>query len=209
LKSFFGWLELEEYIPKDPTRKLKAYKLPKRLRKSLTVEELEMLRDSCKTLRERSILEWIFSTGCRLSEVINTDIDDLNFKDYSVRVIGKGNKEREVYFSPKAKLYLDKYLASRKDSCPALFVTLRKPIHRLGARGIQKEVDKIAVKAGFDKAVFPHLLRHTMATLGVQSGAKLTTIQHLLGHDDPSTTQIYAETSLEEVRLEYKQHLIQ
>lgn len=209
LKSFFSWLELEEYILKNPTRKLKPYKLPKRLRKSLTVEELERLRDSCKTIRERSILEWIFSTGCRLSEVINTNIEHLNFSDYSLRVVGKGNKEREVYFSPKAKLYLEKYLSTRKDCCPALFVSSRAPHQRLKSRAIEREINRIAERAGFDKAVFPHLLRHTMATLAVQSGAKLTTVQHLLGHDDASTTQIYAETSLEEVRLEYKQHLIQ
>lgn len=208
-KSFFGWLELEEYIPKDPTRKLKPFKQPIRIRKSLTIDELEKLRDNCKTVRERALLEFTFSTGARVSEVIGTDIEDLNFAENSLRVVGKGDKEREVYFSPKAKLYLEKYLDTRKDECPALFVSIRYPAHRIGTRAIEREIDKISERAGFDKSVFPHLLRHTMATLAIASGAKLTTVQHLLGHKNPSTTQIYAETSLEDVKHEYKQHLIQ
>lgn len=208
-KSFFGWLELEEYIPKNPTRKLKPFKQPIRIRKSLTVEELEKLRDSCRTVRERALLEFIFSTGCRVAEVVGTNIEDLSFTENSLRVVGKGDKEREVYFSPKAKLYLEKYLDTRKDACPALFVSIRYPVHGIGSRAIEREIGKIAERAGFDKAVFPHLLRHTMATLAIASGAKLTTVQHLLGHQDPSTTQIYAETSLEDVKHEYKQHLIQ
>ncbi|WP_186430872.1 site-specific tyrosine recombinase/integron integrase [Clostridium sp. BSD9I1] len=208
-KSFFGWLELEEYIPKDPTRKLKPFKQPIRIRKSLTIDELEKLRDNCETVRERALLEFTFSTGARVSEIIGTDIEDLNFAENSLRVVGKGDKEREVYFSPKAKLYLEKYLDTRKDACPALFVSSRYPVHRIGTRAVEREIGKIAERAGFDKAVFPHLLRHTMATLAIQAGAKLTTVQHLLGHTDPSTTQIYAETSLEDVKHEYKQHLIQ
>lgn len=210
LKAFFTWLEYEEYIPKNPTIKLKPFKTPKRIRKSLTVEELEKLRDACKTSRERSLVEFLFSTGLRVSEVVQTNIDDLHFGDNnSLRVIGKGDKEREVYFSPKAKLYLEKYIAGRMDNSPALFVSKRYPYSRIGARSIEKEIAKIAERAGFRKPVFPHLLRHTMATLAIQSGAKLTTIQHLLGHEDPSTTQIYAETSLDEIKHEYRQHLIQ
>lgn len=210
LKSFFGWLALEEYIPQNPTLKLKPFKMPKRLRKSLTVEELERLRDACEKVRERALVEFIFSTGLRVSEVKDTNIEDLHFGDNnSLRVIGKGDKEREVYFSPKAKLYIEKYIRSRNDACPALFVSIKRPHGRIGVRTIEKSISDIAQRAGFDKAVFPHLLRHTMATLAIQAGAKLTTVQHLLGHEDPSTTQIYAETSLEEIKHEYKQHLIQ
>lgn len=140
---------------------------------------------------------------------METNIEDLHFNDNSLRVIGKGNKEREVYFSPKAKLYLEKYITQRKDSSPALFVSSKYPYSRMGVRSIEKEIANIAVRTGLNKSVYPHLLRHTMATLAIQSGAKLTTIQHLLGHTDPSTTQIYAETSMEDVKYEYKQHLIQ
>lgn len=209
LKSFFNWLETEDYIVKSPMKKIKQTKVPKMLRNSLSVEELERLRDSCKTLRQRAIVEFLFSTGCRLSEVTHININDLNWGNYSLKVIGKGSKEREVYFSPKAKLYLQKYLNSRKDNTPALFVTERKPHTRLGNRAIQKEIKTIASNAGFDKSIFPHLLRHTFATLALRSGAPLTAIQKLMGHSDPATTELYAHINQDTIQEEYKKHFIQ
>lgn len=209
LKSFFKWLELEEYIEKNPARRLQQIKLPKRLRKSLTADELERLRDSCVTTRERAILEFLFATGARVSEVEHVNISDLNSNNNSLRIIGKGDKERIVYFSPKAKLYLQKYLLERPKIEGALFITTRYPYTRLGRRSIEREISNIAKRAGFDKKVFPHLLRHTMATLGLKSGANIITIQHLLGHTVPATTQIYAETSQDDVRHEYNQHFMQ
>lgn len=210
LKSFFSWLENEEYIDKSPMRKIKTPKTEKRLRKALNTEELEILRDACETPRQRALLEFLFSTGCRLSETVNINLSDINWVEKSLKVIGKGNKERKVFFSDKAKIYLRKYLKSRGDiSCTALFTTERKPYHRLGNRGVEKEIKKIAMQADFDKSVYPHLLRHTMATLGLQSGASLTTIQTLLGHSDPATTEIYAEISNDTVKEEYQKHLIQ
>lgn len=209
LKSFFSWLENEDYIERNPTKKLKQIKLPIRLRSSLNVEELERLRDCCERVRERALIEFIFSTGCRVGEVYNVNIQDLNFSDNSLRVVGKGNKQRAVFFSPKAKLYIQKYLATRSDNNQALFVTSKHPHNRLGIRSIEREVSKISSRLGVDKSIYPHLLRHTMATLGLASGAKLTTIQRLLGHTDPSTTQIYAETSMDDIKQEYKQYFIQ
>lgn len=211
LKSFFGWLHNQEYIKKNPMATIKNTKVEKHIRKSLNAEELERLRDACKTLRERAIIEFLFATGCRLSEAVNVNIGDINWSDLSLKVIGKGSKERVVFINSKAKIYINKYLKSRttlNDEDP-LFVTQRKPIGRLGKRSIQTEIDNIAKAAGFDKSIFPHLLRHTMATLALRSGASLTTIQKLLGHTDPGTTQIYAETNDDVIREEYKKHLIQ
>lgn len=210
LKSFFNWMELEGYIEKNPARRVKQIKLPKRLRKSLTADELERLRDACETTRERTIIEFIFATGCRVSEVVDVNIADLDSNNNSIRIIGKGDSERVVYFSPKAKLYLQKYLLERPDNgCEALFTTIRYPHTRLGKRSIEKEVSKVAIRAGINKNVFPHLLRHTMATLGLKSGANIGTIQKLLGHTIPATTQIYAELSQEDVKHEYNQHFLQ
>jgi integrase/recombinase XerD len=209
-KSFFNWLENEEYIIKSPARKIKPSKTEKRLRKALDDEELERLRDACSTPRQRALLEFIFSTGCRLSEAVNVDIADINWNECSLKVIGKGNKEREVQFSKKARLYLKKYIATRGDiSNPALFITERKPYKRLGNRAVEREISKVAKLAGIDKAVYPHLLRHTMATMGLRSGASLQTIQTLLGHSSPNTTEIYAEISNESVKEEYRRHMIQ
>lgn len=211
LKSFFNWLENEEYIHRSPTRKIKQPKIEKRLRKALNAEELERLRDACITSRQRALLEFIFATGARLSEIANVNIRDIDWNACSLHVIGKGNKEREVFFTTKSRLYLKKYIGDRINSIndEPLFISSKRPYHRLGGRAIEKEINKIAAAAGFDKAIFPHLLRHTMATLALQSGASLTTVQKLLGHSDPATTEIYAEIGEDTVKEEYKKHLIQ
>lgn len=204
LKSFFGWLEDEEYIVKSPMRKIKLPKAEKRMRQALTPEELELLRDCCKTLRERAIVEFFYSTGCRLDEAVKVNKDDINWQDLSLRVIGKGNKERVVYISDKAKVHIRKYLLSRFDNCEALFITERQPIRRLGRRAIEREFAALREAAGITKPVFPHIIRHTTATDMLRNGATLSEVQHYLGHEDPSTTQIYAEVSSEAVRSAHK-----
>ena len=210
IKTFFQWLTDEEYITKNPMSKIKQTKIPRRLRKSLSIEEVEKLRDACKDVRERAVIEFIFATGCRVSEVVNIDLNDINWQQLSVRVIGKGDKEREVYFTTKTKYYLNKYLKSRTDNNPALFVYERKPYGRVQVRGIEMIINKIAARAGFnkeEKSIYPHLLRHTMATLGHKSGTSIVSLQKLLGHEHLATTQIYAETDMDNVRHEYRQHL--
>ena len=207
LQSFFKWMVDEEIIDKDPSRKLPQVKLPKRLRNSLTVEDIEKLRLACTDTRERALIELLFSTGCRLSELVSINVDDLNFQDYSIRVIGKGNKERIVYFNDKAKVHIENYLKDKPGHSDALFVTCKKPYVRVGPRGIQKIINKIADKAGFDKSVFPHLFRHSMATLTLQNGASIVTIQKLLGHSSVVTTEKYAEANMDNVKFEYKKSM--
>ena len=208
LQSFFKWLVDEDIIDKDPSRKLPRIRVPQRLRNALTIEEVEKLRMACADVRERAILEMLLATGCRLSELIGMNIEDLNFKDNSIRVIGKGNKERIVFFNPRTKVHLDKYLENRKGNSDALFVGSRKPYNRLGSRAVEKIINKIATRAGFDKAVFPHLFRHTMASLGLQAGANIVAIQSLLGHSSVTTTERYAQNNLENVKHEYNQNMI-
>lgn len=208
LKGFFQWLTDEEIIPKNPARLIKDNKVPKRLRKSLTVTELERLRIACKDVKERALLEFLFATGCRVSEAVNTNVSDLDLSNNSLRVIGKGDKQRIVFFSGKSKLHLQNYLETRTDINPALFISSKFPYQRMSKRGIEVIISKLGKRAGIERPVFPHLLRHTMATLGLQAGANITTIQHLLGHTTPATTQTYAQNSLENLKHEYKQHLI-
>lgn len=204
LKSFFGWLANEDYIPKNPTIKLKQTKQPKRLRHAMTEEEIEILRQVCKTDRENALVEFLISTGCRLSEVVNVDKANINWYEMSLNVIGKGDKERKVYFSIKAKILLKKYIDSRKDNGPALFAGCRAPYNRLGGRSVEREIKKIAERAGFEKSIYPHLFRHSFATHKLNSGMSLPVLQHLMGHEDPGTTQIYAELSEENIMHEYK-----
>lgn len=209
LKSFFSWLTSEEIIQRDPTSKLKPPKKDKTLPKALTIEELEMLREGCETERQRAFIEVMYATGCRLSEVQQLNVSDINFQTMSTKVFGKGSKEREVYLSFKALYHLKKYLKSRNDECEALFITERKPYRRLSNRGIQREVKKVASKVGLANKVSPHVLRHTFATLTLNNGAELVAIQELLGHSSPDTTIRYARITEERKHEQHRKFLVQ
>lgn len=206
LKSFYGWLADEEIISKDPAKKIKAPKKEKRLPKALNVEEFELLRENCKTLRERALVEVFYATGCRLSEVQGMNRSDINWQVMSAKVVGKGNKEREVFFSHKSFYHLKKYLLQRGDVEDALFVTERKPYRRVSNRAIQREFKIIADRTGIKKSIHPHILRHTFATDLLNNGADLASVQALLGHEDPATTQIYAQVTDDKKRQAHKQY---
>ncbi|MFE4524760.1 tyrosine-type recombinase/integrase [Cytobacillus firmus] len=209
LKSFFSWLAGEEIIQRDPTAKLKPPKTEKRLPKALGIEELEMLREGCQTVRQRAFIEMLYATGCRLSEVHQLNRDSINFQAMSTNVIGKGNKEREVYLPFKAIYHMKKYLSTREDDCKALFVTERKPYRRLTKRGIQCEIKRIAKNVGLESRVSPHVMRHTFATLTLNNGAELVAVQELLGHSSPDTTLRYARITEERKREQHKKFLVQ
>ncbi len=196
LKSFFNWLTDEEIIIKNPTHNIKRPRKEKRLIKALSPEELEMVREGCETLRQKALVEVLYSTGCRLSELVDMNINDIDKAKQSATVIGKGNKERTVFFTWKTLRALNKYIDSRTDNNPALFVTERKPHNRLGGRAIQKEIDKIKIKANINKELHPHIFRHTIATHLLENGADVVMVQNILGHESVATTQIY--TSLTE-----------
>jgi integrase/recombinase XerD len=209
LRGFFKWLEDEEYIIKSPVRKIKPIKIAKRLRKGLTHEELEILRDACNTYRQRALLEFFYATGCRLEEVENINKADIDWQRLKLAVIGKGDKERIVYLNAKAKIHLQKYLMTRLDDSEALFVTSKRPIKRLGRRSIERDFKKIEEQSKLGKSIYPHLIRHTMATHLLNSGADLGIVQAILGHEDASTTQIYAQLSTSNIEHEYRKHMIQ
>ncbi len=209
LKSFFAWLADEEIIAKDPARRIKPPKKEQRLPKSLTIEELEQVREGCITSRERALMEVFYATGGRLSEVQQLNQGDINYQSMSARVIGKGNKERDVYLSFKALYHLKKYIKTRDDEIPALFITERQPYRRLSNRGIQRAIKMVAQRSGVQKRIHPHTFRHTFATLTLNNGADLSSVQALLGHADPATTQVYAQVSEEKKREAYRKHLVQ
>jgi site-specific recombinase XerD len=209
LKSFFGWLVKEEMLLRDPTAKIKAPKKPKRLPKALSIEELEIVRESCKTIRERALMEVMYSTGCRLSEIANMRKSDINLQEMSVRVIGKGDKERICYLSVKALHQLKKYLLSRGDGCEYLFVTERKPYRKMSHRNIERIIDVIEGRAKISKKLTPHVFRHTFGTLAMENGADLADVQHLLGHEDPATTLVYSHVSEERKKQAHKRFHVQ
>lgn len=209
LKSFFGWLVREEILLRDPTLKINPPKIPKRLPKGLSVEELEMVRESCESLRQRALVEVMYATGCRLSEIANAKIDDVDLQNMSATVIGKGNKERIVYLSFKALYHLQKYLKSRNDECEYLFVTERKPYRQMSNRAIQREITALNSGLNLSNKLTPHVLRHTLANNLLNNGADLADVQAILGHEDPSTTLNYSQVSEERKRQAFKKHHIQ
>lgn len=210
IKSFFAWLEIEEYITKNPAKKVRPTKVSKKVVDSLTVEELEMMRNACVTARQRCVLELFFSTGMRLAELCQVDITDLDWQNNSIKIIGKGSKERIVYFSDKARLYIKNYLAVRGSfESSALFITSKIPHQRMGHRSIYNEVKKIAENAKVETNVFCHKLRHSFATLGVRSGMSLTTLQDLMGHSEISTTRAYVDSDQETAKYEHRKYIIQ
>ena len=208
LKSFFSWLEIEEYITKNPMKKIKQIKTESSMRESLSHEEIEKIRDSFEDIRSECLFEFFYSSGCRLDEVVKLNKEDVDWNRLCIKVLGKGNKERFVYLNATAKYHLEKYLISRKDDCEALFVTKRKPIRRMGNRAIQREFKKMGELAGVKRAVFPHLIRHSMATTLVNMGVDLNSVQKLLGHQDLSTTQIYGKLCDQNAENEFRKHFI-
>ncbi|OIJ12648.1 integrase [Anaerobacillus alkalilacustris] len=209
LKSFFAWMVEEELLLRNPAAKIKPPKKPKRLPKGLSIEEMEIVRDSCKDQRERALIEVLYSTGCRLSEIANIKTTDINLHEMKIHVIGKGDKERTVYLSIKSMHQLRKYLNSRNDECEYLFVTERKPYRKMSNRNIQRIIDKIEQRSNISKKITPHTFRHTFGTLAMENGADLADVQKLLGHEDPSTTLVYAHVSEERKKQAHKRFHVQ
>lgn len=207
LRAFFGWLYVEEKIKKNPMLKIRSLKLDKKnARQALSLEELERLRDACKGYREKALVEFLVSTGCRLSEVAQLRVEDLNLNERSVVVTGKGDKDRLVYFSVRARLMLQEYIKERKGG-EGLFVSSKTPYLPLKQRAIERIVHAISERAGLASRVHPHLLRHTFATLALNSGMDVTVIQRLLGHENISTTQIYAAMNEDTVKHQYNKYV--
>ena len=175
----------------------------------LDLEEVERLLRTCPSqdlsgLRDRAILELLFSSGLRVSELISLNRDQLNLKRQEFMVRGKGQKDRLVFISDEAALWLERYLKRRTDNSQPLFInnsSHRKLASqdghhlRLTARSIQRIVQKAALKAGLTKKVTPHTLRHSFATNLLSNGADLRSIQAMLGHANIATTQIYTHTT--------------
>jgi len=208
IKSLFRWLEDEDLCVPNPTRKLKEPKLGQRVPKALTVDELEWLRDACVTTRDHALVEFFFATGCRVGEVYRLNRQDWDGYHQAILVLGKGNKEREVYLGSKARIWLHRYLTERQDHDPALFVTERAA-HRLSIHGIQQTFKRIASRCGLAPKVHPHVLRHTLATTLLNQGAPLVAVQSILGHEKPETTQLYAVLSGEARHHAYQRYFVQ
>ena len=206
IRRFFKWLVDEEYIDRNPLNKIKTTKVEKKLRKALTKEEFEVLRTGAKTLRQKALLELLYSTGCRLEEIEQMKKSDIDWQRLQAKVIGKGNKQRTVYINATAQVHLKKYLMSRLDTCESVFATQRQPIKNMDRSSIQREIKIIQKQSGLDVNVYPHLIRHTTATHLLNSGMSLTVLQEILGHDSPETTLVYASIDNRTIEHEYRKY---
>lgn len=191
--------------------------LPKTIRKQVTflqydevVRMLEQIKtDSEQGLRDRAIVELLFSSGLRVSELVNLNRDHINLKRREFMVRGKGQKDRPVFISKRAAEHVEKYLNERHDSLPALFLSYSRrsstpdnsgDYRRLSARSIQRMVSRYARLAGITKHVSPHTMRHSFATDLLMNGADLRSVQSLLGHSNISTTQVYTHVTDQHLR---------
>ncbi|WP_340003756.1 tyrosine-type recombinase/integrase [Paenibacillus sp. FSL K6-0276] len=206
VRSLFRFAYEEGYLTKNPSLKLREPKMDKRIPKFLIEEDVIHLKISCLSHRERALLEFLYSSGCRVGEVQKINIEDLNWENCSAIVNGKGSKQREVYFTTECKVWLKKYLKCREDSCKALFVTETHPTRRMTIPTIRWALKRIANRGEIEANVYPHRIRHTYACQLLDNGAPLEFIQGMLGHEKASTTQIYAQLRGERRRELYRRY---
>lgn len=169
LSSFFSWLEDEDYIVKSPVRRIHKVKTTSSIKEIYSDESLESMRDNCATLRDLAIIDMLASTGMRVGEMVLLNREDIDFQERECVVLGKGDKERPVYFDARTKLHLKQYLDSRIDDNPALFVSLKAPYNRLKIGGVEVRIRELGRKLGIKKA-HPHKFRRTLATTVIDKG---------------------------------------
>lgn len=208
LKSFFGWLQNEEYIFKNPAAKLKGTKVPKVILQGYKADNFEKLREACKTEKEKCLFELLDSTACRISELDNIKLDDINWQEKSIKVTGKGNKERIVYFSTKAKLHIQEYITTRIGESDYLFISDKAPYKQIKTRALQLIIKRIKNRTDITERVHAHKFRRTQATRLLNSGMTIQGVQGILGHTSPETTQRYAQLSQENLKNEYKRLVV-
>lgn len=202
LSSFFSWLEDEDHILKSPVRRIHKIKTGRNVKSTFSDEELERMRDSVSTSRDRAMIDILVSTGMRVGELVNLNRDDVDFNERECIVFGKGDCQRRVYFDAKTKIHLTQYLEERRDPNPALFVSFRGS-RRLTINGVECRLKKIGDDANVSN-VHPHKFRRTMATMAIEKGMPIEQVQKLLGHVRIDTTLHYAMVNQSNVKLSHR-----
>nr|WP_277997700.1 site-specific tyrosine recombinase XerD [Thermanaeromonas sp. C210] len=209
LRSFYQFLVREGVLASDPTATMESPRQARKLPRVLTVEEVELLLNQPRTktpagLRDKAMLELLYASGLRVSELVSLNVDQVNLQEAYVRCVGKGARERVVPIGPVACFYLKAYLEhgrgrllkGRKET--ALFINQQGK--RLSRQGCWKIIKAYARAAGLPRNITPHTLRHSFATHLLENGADLRSVQELLGHADISTTQIYTHLTQKKIR---------
>ena len=202
LSSFFAWLEDEDYIVKSPVRRIHKVKTCKTVKETYSDEALELMRDHSECARDLAIIDMLASTGIRVGELVKLNRNDVDFENRECIVLGKGNKQRRVYFDARTKIHLQNYLKSRTDDNDALFVSLQKPFNRLLISGVEIRLRELGKKLELNK-VHPHKFRRTLATMAIDKGMPIEQVQQLLGHQSVDTTLQYAMVNQNNVKLSH------
>lgn len=205
LSAFFQWLTLEEYIPKNPCANIKPIKYTDKIRLPFSPVEIDKMRSSCKTYKERALIEVLLASGIRVSELTSLKVSDIDFSALTLCVKhGKGNKQRMVYITEVVRLHLKKYLLSRSEDGDYLFYNNKHaPLRNNGVRDI---LNRLGSRCGIEN-VYPHRFRRTFASGLALRGMKVQDIMELLGHSNLDTTMEYVYTDTEKVGRSYRQYI--
>lgn len=203
LSSFYTWLQINGYIRLNPVKQTEPIKYKILTREALTMYELKQCRKACQLdLRALTMLELFYSTGCRRAEILSIDIQDINWSGRYIRILGKENKERFVFFSVRCSKLLMEYLSGRDKGL--IFISKRSPNNPIGKQAIADELRNIGKQAGLKRNLHPHLLRHTFAVMMMEHNVALNDLAIIMGHEDLKTTAIYAKSSLIRLRKEHE-----
>lgn len=208
INAFYSWLVAEEYMDKNPCSHISAIKHEKNTRHPLSAVEMEKLRNACKDKMERAIIEVLYSTGCRISELANLKIQDVDLTTKEVHLFGKGKKHRTSYLNARAAVALVEYWNDRKGESEYVICESRKPYGAISPRSYQKRIKDLRDRAGIESKVTPHVIRHTTATDAIDKGMPIEQVQKLLGHEDIATTLIYAKVKSENVRQGHQKFIV-
>lgn len=214
LSSFWDFMITEEMVNSNPVKKVGLLKIEKTIKKPYSAGEMEALRSNCVELRDRGLIEFLYSTGIRVSELAALNVGDIEMGHQELIVYGKGSKERKTYLTDSAKFYLRRYLQDRcKDEGRTmeqlwklpLFVTLDEPHNRLTVAGIQYMLRQLGRRAGVGN-VHPHRFRRTIATDLLSRGMPIEQVKDFLGHEKLDTTMIYCTVKTESVQASHRKY---
>lgn len=208
LSSFWDFMITEELVRSNPVKKVGVLKLEKTIKKPFSAMEMEALRTNCEELRDRALVEFLYSTGVRVSELVHLNIGDIEMGKQELIVYGKGSKERRTYLTDSAKFYLKRYLKSRPQAGleeKPLFVTLDEPHSRLTISGVQNMLRNLGKRSGVTQ-VHPHRFRRTIATDLLSRGMPIEQVKEFLGHEKLDTTMIYCTIREENVHASHRKY---
>lgn len=198
----------EGLINKNPCTALSQIKSRKQIKKPYSAVEMELIRKSCTDKRDIALVEFLYSTGCRVSELVILKKSDIDFRTKEVYLFGKGSKHRISYINARAEIALKKYWLTRKDMDDSVICTVRQPYHGIKKPQIEQIIRQIGERANLGRNLYPHLIRHTTATSALERGMDVTELQKMLGHEKLDTTMIYAKVSQESLKYSHHRYVV-